>query len=344
MEKPSVSIVIPNYNGANLLKRNLPLILRTASLYEGNCEVVIVDDGSSDSSRDVIRNFPVRYVFLKENRGFSAACNAGVQASSGDLIFLLNNDVEIYSDVINNLVSFFRKNDTFAAGPLVYRDKSRNSWYGLYIPYFKRGKIRFRLPRVVKESIKNQTTSSKNFFYTGFVIGCSIMFDRKKFLELGGFDEIFSPYYCEDWDLCFRAWKRGWKCYLDLSSWVIHPGGETINKTQKRLWRRAINVRNKLFFNTKHLTETPLFARFILYWLILKPVSAFNKSFYLGFYMYIRNLRTILEKRKREKIQEKVKLTDVLTNIQKQPNLLSNTSYLQYISNHMVVGSISYCK
>ena len=68
-------------------------------------------------------------------------------------------------------------------------------------------------------------------FYGG---GGSCAFDRRKFLELGGFDEILKPFYLEDTDLGYMAWKRGWKVLYQPASVVYHEHRGTIGKTFQR--------------------------------------------------------------------------------------------------------------
>src|SRR3989337_2784089 len=91
-----VSLVIPNYNSLKLLEGNLEYVIE-AAYYPGNSikEVIVVDDGSYDSSVSFIRKrFPeVKLIRHKVNRGFSAAVNTGVRSAKGDLIALLATDV-----------------------------------------------------------------------------------------------------------------------------------------------------------------------------------------------------------------------------------------------------------
>src|SRR5437762_13055985 len=94
MPEPALfSIVIPNWNGA----RHLPTCLNAlCSQTYPRLEVIVADNASSDASREILaRDYPeVRLVALPENRGFTGACNAGMQAATGAYVSLLNNDTE----------------------------------------------------------------------------------------------------------------------------------------------------------------------------------------------------------------------------------------------------------
>src|SRR6185436_19159487 len=97
-----VSIVIPNWNGEEKLKRHLPHVLKV----KGVDEVIVVDDASTDSGVEVIkRDFPeVKLIEKKTNTRFADTVNLGVKHSSGDLLFILNNDASPHPDcVINSL-------------------------------------------------------------------------------------------------------------------------------------------------------------------------------------------------------------------------------------------------
>jgi GT2 family glycosyltransferase len=110
----SVSIIIPNYNGQKLLAQYLPKVIKAAK----GCEVIVVDDASPQDDVAYIRkNFPqVKVVPLKTNQRFAAACNAGVAKAEGDIIILLNSDVEPTEDFIKPLVQLFADPNVFAVG------------------------------------------------------------------------------------------------------------------------------------------------------------------------------------------------------------------------------------
>src|SRR4029450_3058772 len=89
----NVSIVIPNWNGADLLATTLPAALAAASAHPGRAEVIVVDDGSTDESRDVVKaHGGVVLVEHDRNLGFGAACLSGATSARHEIVFLLNSD------------------------------------------------------------------------------------------------------------------------------------------------------------------------------------------------------------------------------------------------------------
>ena len=108
MSKLTVSIVIPNWNGAEKLRRNLPKVLAVKEI----SEVIVSDDASTDNSLQVLREeFPETKVVIRNiNGGFSSNVNFGVSHAVGDLIFLLNNDASPEPDSLEATLVHFENN------------------------------------------------------------------------------------------------------------------------------------------------------------------------------------------------------------------------------------------
>ncbi len=115
------SIVIPNYNGARLLPRFLPSALLECQQYPAACEVIVVDDASTDNSVEILgAHFPeVKLHRHSSNKGFSEAIRSGVNAAEHELVFLLNSDVELLPGSLSVLAGYFEEDSTFAVNPLI---------------------------------------------------------------------------------------------------------------------------------------------------------------------------------------------------------------------------------
>jgi len=132
MNGPLVSIVIPNWNGRELLRACLDSL---GSQEYSHTEVVVVDNGSEDGSPDMVASeYPdVKLVRYPENRGFSAAVNEGIRVSSGELVALINNDAEADPRWISELVSAadrYPEAGSFATRMLFYRDRATVDTFG----------------------------------------------------------------------------------------------------------------------------------------------------------------------------------------------------------------------
>ena len=102
----SVSIIIPNWNGADLLHAHLPSVLKAQESYRGKVEVIVVDDASTDASVKLLQEeFPaVKALVHKHNRGFGRACWSGARAAEHPILIFLNSDVKVDRDFIHPLV------------------------------------------------------------------------------------------------------------------------------------------------------------------------------------------------------------------------------------------------
>ncbi|GAI27376.1 unnamed protein product, partial [marine sediment metagenome] len=219
MNHPSgISIVIPNWDGLELLKKCLPSVIKATQSYSANCEIIVVDNGSKDGSIDYLHStFPqVRIISLPENLGFSKGMNRGIKESKNRIVISLNNDTLVKEDFIEPLVKHFFNQDVFAAGAkMLYWDKKSLA--------FGKATGRFRLG-LLKTRFKNVPKTSDSLY----ACGAAVAFDKEKFLELGGFDEEMN-YWCDN-DICYRAWKRNWKTILEPKSIVYHKEESTYIK------------------------------------------------------------------------------------------------------------------
>jgi len=114
----SLSIIIPNYNGGQLIEKFFPSVIRAAQNYLGEWEIIIVDDCSVDESTAVIKHFVSSHEaisFYKQsvNRGFSATCNIGINHAKGEVLFFLNNDVALEEDFFGYFNDHFDDSELF---------------------------------------------------------------------------------------------------------------------------------------------------------------------------------------------------------------------------------------
>jgi GT2 family glycosyltransferase len=263
-----VSIIIPNWNGADLLRRYLPSVLEAKERYRGKVEVVVVDDASTDTSVKLLQEeFPeIKVVAHERNQGFGRACWSGAQAAQSPVLILLNSDVEVAPDFIDPLVDSLKDSTVFAASPLIFNDREELSNVTISMPYFRRGKIRYR--SFAPQLLFNDPAPLPHSWYTLFPIGAAFAVDRARFIEMQGFDDMFHPFYYEDTDLGFRAWRRGWKCIVVPQARVTHYHTGTIGRSFKRFKVSAIRKRNRLLYLWKNLTSPRLLRQHLLFQLL----------------------------------------------------------------------------
>jgi len=256
----AVSAVIPSHNGAHLLSLSLPPLL--AELGDAN-EVIVVDHESTDGTADLLRaNFPrVKRLAVRSARSFSALCNAGFAACSNRLVLLLNNDMVVTQGFLGPLAEQMSRTSVFAAGP-EYR--MRRGFEDAYV-CGSCGDLHRE-----SENVSHAPSTRLDAPAAGG------LFDAEKFRELGGFDPMFRPFYWEDMDLGWRAWRRGWRIVQEPKSIMYHEQGATIRRTYARTQAEVVFAKNRFLFIWKNIREPDLlaghFAR--LPWRLAQDVAA----------------------------------------------------------------------
>jgi GT2 family glycosyltransferase/glycosyltransferase involved in cell wall biosynthesis len=243
------TVVIPNWNGRDLIERYLPSVVAALAGNPQN-EIVVVDNGSADGSAEFVRRaFPdVKVLALDRNLGFGGGSNAGFRAAKNDIVVLLNSDMQVSPDFLPPLLEGFRDERVFAVScQIFFRDPAKlREETGLTQGWWQDGglKVRHRIDPGIGDLFP--------CFYGG---GGSCAFDRRKFLELGGFDELLAPFYLEDTDLGYMAWKRGWKVLYQPRSIVYHEHRGTIGKRFSEAQIQAVLKKNHLLFCWKNIHD-----------------------------------------------------------------------------------------
>ncbi len=245
----SATVVIPNWNGRDLLERYLPSVIAALSHNPEN-EIIVVDNGSADGSAEFVRRaFPdVKVLALERNLGFGGGSNAGFRAARNDIVVLLNSDMQVSPDFLPPLVEGFRDERVFAVScQIFFRDPAKlREETGLTQGWWQDGGLK------VRHRVDSGLADLFPCFYGG---GGSCAFDRRKFLELGGFDILLAPFYLEDTDLGYMAWKRGWKVLYQPRSIVYHEHRGTIGKRFSEAQIQAVLKKNYLLFCWKNIHD-----------------------------------------------------------------------------------------
>jgi GT2 family glycosyltransferase len=241
-----ISVIITNWNGLPILQKNLETIIKNSPEAE---EIILADDASQDESIEFAKKIQKKYPKLKiiahkENLGFGENSNDAVNQSKGDLIVLLNNDIYPHPKYIANVLKHFDNPNVFGVG---FAELGHENWARFY---WKDGYLQHE-PGIADI---DQTHIS------GWVSGGSSIIRKNIFQKLGGFDTIYRPFYGEDLDLGFRAWKSGYTLLWEPKSIVEHHHETTMSKFSLN-FLNYVKERNRLLNTWRNITDTNLLAQ-----------------------------------------------------------------------------------
>jgi GT2 family glycosyltransferase len=292
--KKNISVVIPSFNGKELLEQYLPSLLETLrnSRQVPQYETIVVDDASTDGT-DVFltENYPeVIYLKNTENMGFSKTSNRGLHQAKHELVLFLNNDMVLNDDFFEKTIPYFDQEDTFGVFSEIRDSLGEKKLEGQKAPKCKKHRIHYEDNRETKGP------------FTFYLCGGNALVSRKKMLELQGFNEIFSPFYFEDFDVSLRAWRKGWKCYYTEETFCKHCHSQTINSNFSKEYVQGIFLRNRFIFNDLHKSSNEClrlraqaFLKIILYTIIPTKSHRVVKQAAIA---YVKMLKQVRENKK----------------------------------------------
>ena len=248
MTAADVAIVIPNYQGEGLLPDTLLALERALRGAPARVEVLVCDDASTDGSAELVsRRFPaVRLLRRGVNGGFSAACNTAARSVRSPLIYFLNSDAHPQPGFLEPLLLHFRDDAVFSVMSMNLAPDGRVRNPVLATPQVRFGQLRLLHGEGLERDGSAAVLRSLGTLPTLYGSGSSLLVRRDRFDALGGFCEQFSPFYYEDVDLGWRAWRRGWTCLFEPRSVVVHASGGTIGHTGRPAWVNVRRKRNRL--------------------------------------------------------------------------------------------------
>ena len=245
----TVSVVIPNCNRADLLGRALRSIEQQRLPLGVELDVVVVDNGSADASRNVAVAHGAAVIALSRNRGVSRALNLGISAARGRWVALVNNDVRLASDWVSRLLGAAVERRAWFATGKVY-DAARPELLDGAGDAVCRGGLAWRLGHGKPDSAALSRPRP-----TFFPSATASLFRREFFERVGGFDEDFFA-YLEDVELGLRAAESRLAGTYEPRAEAWHEGSATAGR-----WSDAMVswiTRHQLLIVAKHYSETML--------------------------------------------------------------------------------------
>lgn len=253
-----VAIVILNWNGAAMMQRYLPALLRSLSPSD-DARVIVGDNASTDNSVQMLNDmFPSVTVIRNDNNyGFAEGYNRVLRQVEAQYYVLLNSDVEVTTGWLQPLVDFMDNHaDVAACQPkmLAMTDPGAFEYAGAAGGYIDRYGYPFCRGRLMAtlERDKGQYDSPAQVLWAS---GACLLIRSADYWLAGGLDARFFA-HCEEIDLCWRLSLMGRKIYCLPQSSVKHLGGGTLPKNSPH--KTYLNFRNNLFMLYKNLPDGEL--------------------------------------------------------------------------------------
>lgn len=238
-----VTVMILNWNGLEMMKKNVPEVLRLMNLHcKVPWELLVVDNGSEDKSVDYLKSLKdknLAILELDQNYFFSGGNNRGLKSCKYSHVLVMNNDIFPTGDFITPLAQAFKKDKkTFAVSGQMFFSKDKRREESGYTQIFFDKKFR----------LQHEVNFPDNFATTAWPGGGFTLFDKKKLSFLGGFNEIYQPFYYEDTDLGMRAWRLGWPSFYEPNSQVIHLHKKSVSKLDPKFVETVIEMNRYKYF------------------------------------------------------------------------------------------------
>lgn len=298
----NVSLVIPTWNGRALVERCLVSLQKDFKKTKVTPEVIVVDNGSSDGTVSYLKEkHPwVKILALPRNYGFAVAVNMGIRKAAGDIVILLNNDMVVEKGFLRTLLEPFDDPLVFAVtSQIFFEDPSkRREETGRTFARFNHGYT----------WLGHSVAKSSSFGPALYAGGGSSAYSRKMLLELGCFDQMYRPFYVEDVDISYRAWRRGWKTLYQPKSVVHHRHQATIGTRFSPKFVSDVKWKNQLLFQWKNLGPKKMLEHCIfLPALVVREIIPVN-----AVKMALRQVRECMRERLNEKVRRAISDDEIL--------------------------------
>ena len=239
----AVSVLILNFNKPYLtfLAVKALLMAKTKIKYE----IIVLDNGSTPENAGILASMdmPVRLIRLEENRFFGEGNNIAAELARGERILFLNNDVFVSDFTIDNLINAFAFSPEIGGcGPAFTYPDGTIQEVGAFLA--KDGSV-YQRGKGAKDFDFSQLPKLSEVDY---VSAACLMVDRRKFLQMGGFDLRYDPAYYEDSDFCLRLIDQGQKTVLACDSRVIHIENATTASLENKELSADLTERHRHIF------------------------------------------------------------------------------------------------
>ncbi len=233
------SIIIPTYNGLELLS-NCVKSIREHTHTDTPYEIIVVDNGSNDGTKEYCRRERLILISLPENRGFPIACNKGLAVAAGEQLLLLNNDCRVAPHWLSQLLTALHSGEEIGAvGPVTNYASGEQQIEACLSGY----------DEWLDFACTFNATDVSKWIEVKRLIGFCLLFKRSLYERIGPLDETFSPGHYEDDDYCYRAVREGFRLLICKDTFIYHEGSASFRETEPQEWELLIENNRKRFMD-----------------------------------------------------------------------------------------------
>lgn len=270
-----LSVVVLSYQTRDLLRECLEALDPATGGLPGPAELVVVDNGSTDGSRELVRTrFPgVALIEPARNLGFAGANNLGLQRSCGRFVLLLNADARVMPGAVGEMLRFLeRRPDVGLVGPrLVYPDgRDQDCAFALptlpmaFLDVFP---LHHHLPGArftARLNGRHRVAGRREPFPIGHPLGACMLVRRAAFEAAGLLDAGYFM-YAEEIDWCIRLRRAGWGIYCVPTAVVVHHGGASTGQPRHRAAMLVELYRSRYRLFRRHYSGRYRFAARLIF-------------------------------------------------------------------------------
>jgi GT2 family glycosyltransferase len=293
--KPGLTLLILTYKGKHHLEHLLPTVKIAVEQYNSveSVDVLIIDNGKDTLTRDFVTgNYPA-YQYIGAENNYLFSINDSVAQLTTEFVFILNDDIRLDADILNQLVPFIAADKSMFAVTCKFRD-----WDNTYTASAVRN------AKYDKGWLHHyyEDHSEDTAKYTLYPSGGGSVFRTAMFNEIGGFDKLYWPGYCEDTDLGIQAWQNGWTDVYYPQAFLYHREGGTMNDYFKQNKLDRMIYKNYILWNVKNTRYSGfLFWFFILYPFRMMTTFITRRNHFKAFIDAIPSLGMALQQRSKRK-------------------------------------------
>ena len=215
----SASIIIPTFNGSSRIGNCLDALMKQVE--DRNVEILVVDDGSTDNTTNVVRRYSAVRLITQANAGPAAARNRGSLEARGKILLFTDDDCVPMSDWLDAMLVPFKDPDVVGAKGIYRTRQTGLAARFVQIEYEDKYRLMAGLPSI------------------DFIDTYSAAFLRDHFLEMNGYDTSFPVACAEDIELSYRMSARGWKMKFAPAAIVYHTHPDSLSRYLKKKYKFA---------------------------------------------------------------------------------------------------------